>query len=172
MSEDGWLHTGDVGKLDEDGFLYVTDRKKEILVTSGGKNVSPQPIEQTLVSDPLIEQVMLVGEGRPYIAALVVPCSSALESWAAARGLDSSDRKGLLESEPVRRLYREIIDRRTTHLSRFETIKRFVLLGEELSQEAGELTPTLKVKRRVVRERYKAQIDRLYEQETPEPPCP
>lgn len=160
---DGWLHTGDIGRLDEDGYLFITDRKKDILVTAGGKNVAPQPIEQRLGADEYIAQAVLVGDGRPYVAALIVPRAGALLRWAKDRGLSSTDLPELLRQKEVMALYRDRIAACCADRAGFEQVKRFALLEEELSEARGELTPTLKVKRRVVATRFAAVIEGLYD---------
>jgi len=163
VTGDGWLKTGDVGRLDDDGFLYVTDRKKDLIVTAGGKKVAPQPLEQQLVDDPYIEQVMLVGDGRPYIVALITPAMAPLEAWAREHGVSAAgDRVGFLARPEVRALYKERIERVNAGLSRFETVKRFALLDRDLSQTADALTPTLKLRRRVVEASYRELIESLY----------
>jgi long-chain acyl-CoA synthetase len=160
---DGWFHTGDIGFLDADGFLTITDRKKDIIVTSGGKNIAPQPIENRLKTDKFFSEVVIVGNRRNFPSALVVPSFEALEAWAKARGLAPLAREELVRREEVVRHYMERIDGMTADLAQFEKIKKITLLTREFSQEAGELTPTLKVKRRVVEERYRATIDAMYE---------
>ncbi len=163
----GWLATGDIGELDADGFLRITDRKKDILVTAGGKNVAPQPIEGKLTSSPLVENAVLFGDRKPYVVALIVPAFEALESWAAARGIPAADRAALLRREEVLAAYREILDAVNAGLARFETIKKFRLLAEPFTIGDGHLTPTLKVKRRVIAERYAATLAEMYEEDGP-----
>ncbi|MBU6430102.1 MAG: AMP-binding protein, partial [Cyanobacteria bacterium REEB65] len=162
----GWLHTGDIGELDGDGYLKITDRKKEILVMSNGKNVAPAPIENALISSPFISQAVVLGDNRNFVSALVVPNFERLVAWARDRQLPTDP--AVLGGEPaVRSLLRAEIDRVTAEFARFEKIKEFAILAGELSQERGELTPTLKIKRRVVHEHYRAVIDSLYS-----PPAP
>jgi long-chain acyl-CoA synthetase len=163
IDEDGWFHTGDVGFLDEEGFLSITDRKKDIIVTSGGKNIAPQPIENRLKTNKFFSEVVMVGNRRNFPAALVVPSFEALEAWARQGGLVVGDREALLRRPEVLSHYRQLVDSMTTDLAQFEKIKKITLLAREFSQDSGELTPTLKVKRRVVEERYKALIDAMYE---------
>jgi long-chain acyl-CoA synthetase len=159
----GWLHTGDVGHLDEDGFLVITDRKKDIIVTSGGKNIAPQPIENALKTHPLIAEVVMIGNRRSFPSALLVPNFDNLEKWARGSGLPYASREDLVGRPEVQALYERTIGELTPSLARFEQIKKVAVLPREFSLEAGELTPTLKVKRRFVEQKYKDLIDRLYE---------
>ena len=144
---DGWLHTGDVGSIDEDGFITITDRKKDILVTAGGKNVAPQNIENALKTAPLISQALVVGDRRPYIAALIT--------------IDPDMSQGLSPGQVQARV-QKIVDDVNAELSRFEQIKRFTILPRDFSAEDGEVTPTLKLKRRVCQEHFAAEIEGLY----------
>lgn len=163
LDPDGWLHTGDIGAL-EDGYLRITDRKKEILVMSNGKNVAPQPIESALVLSSLIAQAMVIGDNRNYVTALVVPNFETLERVARERGWTASSPRELVARPEVKELLRQEIDTQTKDFARFEQIKEFLLLPEEFTQENDELTPTLKLKRRNVLKRYQDAIDALYEQ--------
>ena len=162
IDREGWFHTGDIGFL-EDGFLTITDRKKDIIVTSGGKNIAPQPIEGALKKSPLISEVVMIGNKRNFASALVVPKFDALEKWAASKGIAFRDREDLVRRPEIVAHYEEAVKQATGDLAKFEQIKKIALLPRELSLEAGELTPTLKVKRRVVEQKYKDMIDRLYE---------
>ena len=159
---DGWFHTGDVGHLDGDGYLVITDRIKDLLVLAGGKKVAPQPLEGKLKTSPWIAEVVMIGDRRSYVTCLIVPDFPALEAEARARGWTTADRRGLLEHADVRALYQAELDRLNADLAPFEQIKRFALLDRELSQEAGELTPTLKVKRKVVMATFAPVIEQLY----------
>ena len=157
---DGWFHTGDIGRLDDDGYLTITDRKKELLVTAGGKNVAPQPIELRLKTDPLVAEAIVVGDGRPYVAVLIVPDVQAL---AGRVGIGSdSDLSTLVLRNDVRTLFDSVVQRVNAELPRHEQLKRFALLPAEFSVATGELTPTLKVKRRVVADRWNTEIEGLY----------
>jgi long-chain acyl-CoA synthetase len=163
IDPDRWFHTGDIGFVDADGFLVITDRKKDIIVTSGGKNIAPQPIENRLKTNELFTEVVMIGNERSFPAALVVPNFDALEAWARARGIAASSREELVKRPEVVAHCEKTIAEMTPDLAQFEKIKRIALVAREFTQDAGELTPTLKVKRRVVEERYKAMIDAMYE---------
>ncbi len=164
IDPDGWLHTGDIGFLDPDGFLVITDRKKDIIVTSGGKNIAPQPIENRLKTNGLIAEVVIIGNQRNFAAALLVPNFDALSAWAKARGIAVADREELVKHPDVTAHYQSLVDEMTLDLAQFEKIKKITLLPRELTLEAGEITPTLKVKRRVVEKRYKPLIDAMYDE--------
>jgi long-chain acyl-CoA synthetase len=160
---EGWFHTGDIGELDAQGYLKITDRKKELLCTSGGKKIAPQPIESALRTHPLVSEAVLVGDNRHFIAVLIVPDFAAL--WAKlglSRPVDAPAIRTLLDREDVRALYAHAVDAVNARLAQFERIKKFHLLGQELTLDAGELTPTLKVKRRVIESKYRSEIDALY----------
>jgi long-chain acyl-CoA synthetase len=158
----GWLHTGDLGRLDEDGYLYITDRKKNLIVTAGGKNVAPAPIENDLKTSLYLEEVCLVGDGRRFISAVVVPEFASLEAWARERGLDAGDRRALVAHPATNELIMGEIRARQGAYASYEQVKKCVVLAEPLSLERGELTPSLKVRRRVVEEHFKESIERLY----------
>lgn len=159
---DGWFHTGDIGHLDTDGFLSITDRKKEILKTSGGKMVAPQPIENLLKCDPFISQVVLIGDRRKFISALIAPDPQRLAAYAREHNIPHTDADQLLEDPRILELYRRRVERRMEGLSNFEKVKTFRLLPRELSMEEGELTPTLKTKRHVVEEKFADLIESMY----------
>jgi long-chain acyl-CoA synthetase len=162
IDADGWFHTGDIGVLDKDGFLVITDRKKDILVTSGGKNIAPQPIENRLKSNPFFAEVVMIGNRRNFAAALVVPNFDTLGKWAKEKGLAAASREELVARPEVLAHYQKLMADLLPDLAQFERIKKIALLAREFTLEAGELTPTLKVKRRVVEEKYKGLIDELY----------
>jgi long-chain acyl-CoA synthetase len=161
--KDGWFHTGDIGALDADGFLRITDRKKDLLVTSGGKKIAPQPIEATLKRSPLVAEAVLLGDRRRFAAVLIVPDFNALERRLKDLGRPPADRDVLVRRDDVVALYEEIVESLNRELSQFERIKKFRILPREFSIESGELTPTMKVKRKVVEERWSAAIDELYQ---------
>jgi len=160
--EGGWLHTGDIGHLDDDGFLVITDRKKDLIVTSGGKNVAPQPIENLLKQSPFIANAVVIGGSRKFIAALVVPNFEKLEEYAKANGVGYVNRRDLIQNEAVVRFLFQEVDRSTPNLAPYEKVKRIALLERDFEIERGEITPTLKVKRNIVEEKYKELIDSLY----------
>ena len=161
---DGWFHTGDLGHFDQDGFLLITGRKKELLVTSGGKKISPAPMEHLISAHPLVSQVVLVGDGRKYISALVVPDHGRLMEHCRTEGVASNGVtvSELLELREVKELYARIIEESTRDYARFEHVKRFTLLSNEFSIDGGELTPTLKVRRSVVEQKYQHLIEQMY----------
>ena len=158
--KDGWFHTGDVGHLDEAGYLVITDRKKDLLVTSGGKKIAPQPLENMFKSDPLIAEAVVVGENRKFASVLIVPDFGVLESRLAAE--PAGPRERLLTRTDVMSLYQGVVDRVNADLAQFERIKRFALLPGEFSIEQGELTPTMKVRRGIVEERWRDVIEGMY----------
>jgi long-chain acyl-CoA synthetase len=162
FTTDGWFKTGDIGTLDAEGYLRITDRKKELFKTSGGKYVAPQPIEQRIKRSRFVNQVVLIGNGRKFAAALIVPDWEMLRSYAQHKGLDCKTPAEFCRNPRVIDLMQRQVDSVTEDLSRFERVKRVALLERELTVEGGELTPTLKVKRRIVDEKYKEIIDRLY----------
>jgi long-chain acyl-CoA synthetase len=161
--QNGWFHTGDIGRLDAEGYLTITDRKKDLLVTSGGKKIAPQPIEAILKRSPLVAEAVVLGDRRKYAAALIVPELSALERRLKDLGRTSGTREELSTRPDVLALYQEIVDALNRELSQFERIKRIALLPAEFSVESGELTPTLKVKRKVVEQRWHDRIEALYD---------
>jgi long-chain acyl-CoA synthetase len=159
---EGWFHTGDVGHLDEEGCLFITDRLKDILVTAGGKKVAPQPIEARLKTSRWVSEAVLLGDRRPYVVALLVPNFANLEHEARARAWPHTTPAELLARPEVRTLYQSELDRLNAGLAPFEQVKTFGLLDRELSAEAGEVTPTLKVRRRIIAERFSDMIQNLY----------
>jgi long-chain acyl-CoA synthetase len=165
FDSDGWFKTGDIAHIDADGFLFITDRKKELLKTSGGKLVAPQPIENKLKNNVLVAQAALVGDKHKYISALISPNFVALEEWARHRGIHHQSRANLVSDSRIVALYSDIVREVNGTLANFETLKRFRVVAEEWTQETGELTPSMKLKRRVLTERYAAVIAELYEDE-------
>jgi len=158
----GWFHTGDIGYLDPDGFLVITDRKKDLIVTAGGKNVAPQPIENLVKQNPLIASVVVVGGQRKFISALVVPNRDKIEAYAREAGIQSASYRDLMADDRINRFLLSEIDKATPHLAPYEKIKKIVLLERDFEIEKEELTPTLKVKRAKVEAAYKPLIDALY----------
>ncbi|MEQ1642696.1 MAG: long-chain fatty acid--CoA ligase [Pyrinomonadaceae bacterium] len=162
FTDDGWFRTGDIGEIDADGFLKITDRKKELFKTSGGKYIAPSPIEQLLRASRFVNQAVLVGNERKFPAALIVPNFEMLESYAKLKELDIKTPAEFCKHPRILDLFSRQIDAMTSNLGQFEKVKKFALLETELSVENGELTPTLKVKRRVVDEKYREVIDKIY----------
>ncbi|HVI43498.1 MAG TPA: long-chain fatty acid--CoA ligase [Chitinophaga sp.] len=159
---DGWFHTGDVGILIDNKFLKITDRKKELFKTSGGKFVAPQPIENKFKESPFIEQIMVVGEDRKFAAALIVPSFSNLTSWCQKRSIPYTTNEEMIRNPEIVDLFKQAMDKYNQFFNHVEQIKKFVLLPKEWTVDGGELTPTLKVKRKVVLEKYKQEIDSIY----------
>lgn len=162
---DGWFHTGDIGELDEDGYLKITDRKKQILVTSTGKNVAPQPIEKAVEGSRYIDQVIVIGDGRKFVSALVVPDFEALETWARDNNIAFTSHEDLIAKTEVNDLLWKEIQEHQSHFSDYEKIRKFSLLPEPFTIEAGQLTPTMKIKRSVVEKQYGDLIEKMYAEE-------
>ncbi len=166
IEADGWFHTGDIARQDADGFLYVTDRKKELIKTSGGKMIAPQPIESKLNASVLVANAVLVGDRHKFVSALIAPNFPALENLARQQGIAFSSRADLVANPAVQAQYHALVHSINEGLANFETIKRFHLVPDEWSMDSGELTPTLKLRRRVVTERYAAEIAAFYHDES------
>ena len=165
FSPDGFFHTGDIGRIDGDGFLYITDRKKDLIVTAGGKNVAPQPIEELLKRSRFVDAAVLVGDGRPFIAALLSPDLAALRGWAAGQGL-AEEEPGALTAHPrAQALFRDAVEAANAELAHYEQIRQFRVLPVTLSIEGGQLTPTLKVRRRVVEKEFAGLVEEMYGKE-------
>ncbi len=162
ISADGWFHTGDIGELDADGYLRITDRKKNLLVTAAGKNIAPQPIEELIARSPFVEQVVLLGDRRKFPLALVVPSFQAYKTAFPGRPLSESDMERLADDPGLQRLMDDEILVRVSSCARYERPKRTLLVGRQFTVERGELTPTLKVKRRVIEQRYADRIEEIY----------
>jgi long-chain acyl-CoA synthetase len=162
---EGWFKTGDIAHLDADGFLSITDRKKELLKTSGGKLVAPQPIENKLKNNVLVGQAALVGDKHKFISAIISPNFVALEAWATHSGIEFKSRAELVADSRIVARYGEIVREVNGGLANFETLKRFRVVAEEWTQETGELTPSMKLKRRAITARYSAVIEALYADE-------
>jgi long-chain acyl-CoA synthetase len=165
LRPDGWFLTGDIGEIDDDGFLRITDRKKDLIVTAGGKNVAPQPIENRLRTNPFVEQLVLVGDRHKFVSLLVVPAFAALEAWASGKGINASERGELIRHPTVQSLLEKELLSGLDDLSSYERPKKLLLLDTEFSIDDGTLTPTQKVKRRVVQKRLGDVIDALYAEE-------
>jgi long-chain acyl-CoA synthetase len=165
FTADGWFKTGDIGNMDADGFLSITDRKKELLKTSGGKMIAPQPIENKLKANTLVGQAALVGDKHKFACVLISPNFAALEEWASGQGVRQADRASMVKDAKVEKAYQEIVDRVNLGLAHFESIKRVRVVPEEWSVETGEMTPSLKLKRRVVEQKYADEIAAFYADE-------
>jgi long-chain acyl-CoA synthetase len=163
LDEEGWLHTGDIGLIDSEGFIHITDRKKSLFVSSGGKNIAPQPIENLFLASRYIEQFMLIGDRRMFLTALVVPDFDALREYADARNITYADITDLVKLPEINSLIDQEINSIQKDLANFERVRRFTLLEKQFSIEEGELTPTQKVRRKVIEERYANLIDTMYE---------
>jgi long-chain acyl-CoA synthetase len=161
---DGWFKTGDIGNLDADGFLSITDRKKDLIKTSGGKFIAPQPIENSLKHNALIAEAVVLGEKRKFPSVLIAPNFPVLEDWARSHDVPCTSRQELVAHPEVHALYEGIVDELNRNLARFEKLKRVLLVADEFSAENGTLTASMKLRRRVVEERYRQQIEKVYEQ--------
>src|SRR6266404_5368036 len=162
LSEDGWFRTGDIGYVDKDSYLFITDRKKDLIKTAAGKFVAPQPIENALRTSPYVLNAMVVGDRRKFIVALIVPNPTTVAAKAADQGIKFASNVELAAHSWVHALIDAEIKRLTVHLAQYETIKRFALLPEDFTFDNGSLTFTLKLKRRVVEQNYREVIDKLY----------
>jgi long-chain acyl-CoA synthetase len=162
MTKDGFFKTGDVGRIDDKGILYITGRSKDIIVTSGGKNISPQNIENKLKGSPYIEQVALIGDRQKFISALIVPDFKEIEKWGKKYGITGYDRSMLCKDSRIIGLFEKEVERLTSMFSRVEKVKKFTLLPDEWTQAGGELTPSQKIKRRVIEEKYSTVIAAIY----------
>jgi long-chain acyl-CoA synthetase len=162
--ESDWFKTGDVGNLDADGYLSVTDRKKDLIKTSGGKFIAPQPLENSLKHNPMVAEAVVVGERRKFVSVLISPNFAVLENWAQTRQLSFTSREELVQTASVQALYLEIVEALNRDLAQFERLKKMILLAETFSAEDGSLTASMKLRRRIVEERYRTQIDKLYEE--------
>ena len=163
IDKDNWLHTGDIGFLDEDNFLHITDRKKNIIVTSGGKNITPASIENALITSPYIDIIMVIGEKRKFLSAIIVPNFDELKKYAADNNINFSSNEELVSNSEIYKMVETDIIKLSSDLARFEQIKKFTMLPNEFTIEGGELTPKLSVKRKVVLQKYASFIDRMYE---------
>ena len=162
FTKDGFFRTGDIGRIDDDGFLAITGRIKDIIVTAGGKNISPQNIENSLKDSPYIEQVAVIGDRRKYLAALIIPSFEELKKWCKKQGIDTRSNSEIIKRPEVVKLIESEIQKYTRHYARVEQIRKFSLLDAEWTQGTGELTPTQKVKRRIIEQKYSKDIEALY----------
>jgi len=165
FTSDGWFKTGDIGHMDQDGYLSITDRKKELLKTSGGKLIAPQPIENKLKANALVAQAALVGDKHKFACVLISPNFVALEGWAKGQGIATGDHAALVKDAKVVKAYQEIVDKVNMSLANFESMKRMSVVPEEWSVEDGTLTPSMKLKRRVVEQKYAKEIGEFYADE-------
>ncbi|HWP82229.1 MAG TPA: long-chain fatty acid--CoA ligase [Bacteroidota bacterium] len=163
IDKDGWFHTGDVGMFDPEGHLMITDRKKHLFVSSGGKNIAPQPIENLFLESKYIDQFVLIGDGRMYLTALIVPEFDLLKEYARSNEILFRDESDLVVKPEIRELYQKEVDRIQKDLPHFERVRRFELLPATLTIENGEMTPTMKIKRKVVEQKFQAMIEKMYE---------
>ncbi|MCY1517610.1 Long-chain-fatty-acid--CoA ligase FadD15 [compost metagenome] len=162
IDQDGWFHTGDIGEMVEGKFLKITDRKKEIFKTAGGKYISPQMLENRYKESPLIEQIVVIGENRKFPCALIVPTFAALKTWCAHKGIPYTTPAEMIKHEQVLDKYKRVIEALSTDFGKWEQVKRFALLSHELSIEEGELTPKLSLKRKIILEKYANIIEKIY----------
>ena len=160
--DDGWFKTGDIASIDEDGYVSITDRKKDLIKTSGGKFIAPQPIENSLKVNPFIAEAALLGDKRRFPAVLIIPAFDFLEPWAQHHGVKFSSRRELVRSHQVQSLYRDVVEEMNRNLAQYEKLKKVLIVHEELSIADGTLTPSMKLRRRNLTERYKKEIDALY----------
>jgi long-chain acyl-CoA synthetase len=164
LAEGGWFKTGDIGQLDAEGFLSITDRKKDLIKTSGGKFIAPQPLENSLKHNALVAEALIVGDKRKFPAVLIAPCFPLLEEWANANHISFGSRQELIAAAKVRELYQGIVADLNRDLARFEQLKQTILIADEFSAENGTLTASLKLRRRAVEKIYHQQIEALYAQ--------
>ena len=162
IDSDGWFHTGDIGEFIDGKFLKITDRKKELFKTSGGKYVAPQPIENKMKESPYIEQIMIIGDAKKFVSALIVPSFLNLKDWAKENGITFIDNRQIVDNIKIKDLINKEVARLPTAFGKWEQIKKFTLLTDEWTVEGGELTPTMKVKRKIILQKCKPLVDELY----------
>lgn len=163
VMQDGWFHTGDIGYVDEDGYLVITDRKKQLIVTSVGKKVAPQHIEKKLEASKYIDQAVLIGEKRKFISALIVPDFEAIRAYADGKHIDYTSNEDLIQKDEIIALFQQEIDRQQMHLANYQKVKKFTLLAKPFTVEDGQLTPTLKMKRKIILQEHADLIEKMYE---------
>ena len=162
IDKDGWLHTGDIGELVNGKFLKITDRKKELFKTSGGKYVAPQPIENKFKEEMLIEQMMVVGASRKFPAALIVPAANNLKVWCGQHGINFTNTSEVIRNEAVKKKFEQIVEENNKLFGHSEQIKKFTLVPNEWTIADGELTPTLKLKRKIIEKKFEKEIEAMY----------
>jgi long-chain acyl-CoA synthetase len=163
IDSDGWLHTGDIGHLDEDNFLYLTDRKKNIIVTAGGKNIAAAPIESLLKKSRYVDEACLIGDQRRFISALIVPNFEKLHKWASQHDMKFENNEEMIEDQKIKDFMWQEVDAQQEKLATFEKVKKIALLPNEFTIENDELTPSLKIRKKQIHENYKDVIDKIYE---------
>jgi long-chain acyl-CoA synthetase len=162
FTADGYFRTGDVGEFTAGGYLKITDRIKDLIITANGKNVAPQMVEKCVGKDYYVEQMLIIGNNRKYLSALIVPAFEALEEYAKSKGIAYSSKEELIAKQEIITLFEERIEENSAELAGYEKIKKFTLLPEEFTVEAGEMTPTNKIKRSVVEKKYASLIEGMY----------
>ncbi|MGE5681299.1 MAG: long-chain fatty acid--CoA ligase, partial [Bacillota bacterium] len=160
--KDGWLHTGDIGVFDAEGFLVITDRKKHLFKTSNGKYIAPTPIENLFLSSKYIDQFVLIGDRRMFLSALIVPDFEAVREYADSHGISYESNDDLVNNKEIYNIIEKDLERFQKQLANYERVRKFVLLDKPFSLESGEVTPTLKLKRKTIEERYSNLIDEMY----------
>ncbi|ACD90451.1 MAG: long-chain fatty acid--CoA ligase [Chlorobium limicola] len=159
---DGWFYSGDIGEIDRDGYLKITDRKKHIIVTSGGKNIAPQPIENLIIESAFVDQVIVIGEKRPFLIAVIVPDFVKLNEYAAQNSISAKTNKELIENKAIQQIYEKLMRNISRQLATHEKVRKFLLIEEAFSIEKGNMTPTMKLKRKTITEKYAQEIDKVY----------
>lgn len=165
IDADGFFHTGDIGHFDDDNFLYITDRKKNLIITAGGKNVAPQPIEEALKLSPYISESVLIGDRKNFISALIVLDQMAVKKWAESHQIPFEPYTDFVRHEEVLKLIENEIENQTAHFSRFEKVKKFRIIPKDFTIDDGEITPSLKVKKKVVLEKFAPLVDDMYKEQ-------
>ncbi len=160
--QNGWFHTGDIGEVDKDGYLKITDRKKHIIVTSGGKNIAPMPIENLIAESSYVDQVVVIGEKRPFLIALIVPDFNKLREFAATENITASTNRELIENKSIQQIFEKLIRTVSRQLATHEKVRKYLLIDEAFTIENGNMTPTLKLKRKAITTKYAAEIDKVY----------